>query len=165
MSRSFYSIGYWILLIASFFCIASCAEITELKVDMADAVKANTTSPIKITRTGTGSNEWEMGDKDGFNYHFSAYPHGKFQITEVEGKENDYCHTTESNEVSDGHRHSEVVRDMFIKEKDMNEITLAIACHKRMYRFNTPDSVVSIQMVVEDADDHVMDTVVFKILR
>ena len=60
---------------------------------------------------------------------------------------------------------NQVKRDMLIKEKGKGEITIAIACHKPMYHFFSPDSVVSLQMIVEDADNNVRDTVVFKIVR
>lgn len=139
--------------------------MTELKVTVADALKPNTESPLTIVRTGSGSGEWDIGDKDGFNYYFSSYPAGKFRVEVMEGKENDYCRTTESNEVSDGKLHNEVNRDMLIKEKDKGEITIAIACHKQMYRIFSMDSILNVQMVVEDADDNVKDTVVFKIVR
>ena len=151
--------------IVSLFYLASCSDTTEFKVTMAEAVKVNTTSAISIKKSGGGSLGSEHGDKDGFNYYFTAYPPDRFQIEEVSGKENDYCRTIESNEVSDGDQHSELVRDMLIRRKNSEEVTIAIACHKKMYRFLSPDSIVSIQMVVEDLDDHVSDTVVFKIVR
>jgi hypothetical protein len=145
--------------------MASCSKVTELKVAVTDTVKPNILTKVTIVRTGSGSGEWDIGDKDGFNYYFSSYPAGNFKVTEIEGKENDYCRTTESNEVTDGKMHNEVEREMLVKEKGRGEITIAIACHKRMYRFFAADSIVNIQMVIEDADDKVMDTVVFKIVR
>lgn len=143
----------------------SCSEVSNLKVSVADTVKPNTETSLTIVRTGTGSGEWDLGDKDGFNYYFSSYPAGKFNVDILEGKQNEYCRTTESNEVSDGEMHNEVRRDMLVKEKEKGEITIAIACHKNIYRFHSVDSIVNVQMVVEDADDNVTDTVVFKIVR
>jgi hypothetical protein len=159
---SFHNLVYAAL--GSFF-IGACSNVSDVEVSVAEMVKPNTVTPLTIVRTGSGSGEWDLGDKDGFNYYFSSYPAGKFKVDVVAGKENDYCRTTESNEVSDGDMHNEVTRDMLVKEKEKGEITIAIACHKKIYRFHSADSVVNVQMIVEDADDNVTDTVVFKIVR
>src|SRR5688500_612542 len=94
------------------FLLLSCSNVSDLKVSVADTIKANTETSLTIVRTGTGSGEWDLGDKDGFNYHFSSYPSGQFKVDILEGKQNEYCRTTESNEVSDGKMHNEVRRDM-----------------------------------------------------
>ncbi len=151
------------LIIAAF--SSGCTDITDVEVNMPETVRAGTVSKLRIIRVGTGSGEWDMGDKDGFNYYFDSYPSGKFAVEVVKDKNNDYCRTTESNVIADGEMRNEVTREMLVKEKDAGEITIAIACHKSQYRFFASDSVVSMQMVIEDAADKVKDTVVFSIIR
>lgn len=145
--------------------LGSCTKVNELEVRMDDTIKLNHASKLTLVRTGTGSGEWDIADKDGFNYYFTSFPPGNFEVELMKGKQNTYCHTTESNEVSEGNLRNEVKRDMLIKEKTKGEITIAIACHKPVYRFFSSDSIINVQMVVEDVDHHVRDTVVFKILR
>lgn len=145
--------------------LSSCTKVNELEVKMDDTIKPNNVSKLTIIRTGTGSGEWDIPDKDGFNYYFTSFPPGNFEVEVIKEKQNTYCHTTESNEVNEGTLRNEVKRDMLIKEKGKGELTIAIACHKPVYRFFSLDSIVNVQMIVEDADQEVRDTVVFKILR
>ena len=152
-------------LVSLIFLSNACTKVNEIEVSMENIVKPSTVTKLTIVRTGTGSGEWNIADKDGFNYYFSSYPAGNFEVEVVKEKENTYCQTSESNEVTDGKMRNQVKRDMLIKEKGKGEITIAIACHKPMYHFFSPDSVVSLQMIVEDADNNVRDTVVFKIVR
>lgn len=150
--------------LASLVLVSGCSDVNDLKIMVPNQVKTNNTAHITIIRTGTGSGEWDIRDKDGFNYYFSSLS-GASQVEVVKDKENDYCQSSESNEVSDGTMRNEVRRDMLIKEKSPGEITIAIACHKPIYRLTAMDSVVSVQMIIEDADDEVRDTVVFTIIR
>jgi hypothetical protein len=158
---NFYSANCLVLLLS--FLIA-CSDVTDIEITVPESVKPNNETALTIVRTGTGSGEWNINNKDGFNFSFSSYPAGRFEVEVLEGKENDYCQSSETNEVSDGKMRNEVKRDMLIKAKD-NEITLAIACHKKIYRFLSADSVVNVQMIIEDAADEVRDTVVFRIVR
>ncbi|HEY0742154.1 MAG TPA: hypothetical protein VGD40_11860 [Chryseosolibacter sp.] len=151
--------------LASLIFVFSCSDVNDLTIIAPAEVKTNNTAHLTIVRTGTGSGEWDVRDKDGFNYYFSSLTDGAFQVEVSTGKENDYCQSSESNEVSDGKMRNEVRRDMLIKEKSAGEITIAIACHKPIYRFTAVDSVVSVRMIIEDADEKVRDTVVFKIVR
>ena len=144
---------------------STCTNVHELEIKMADTVKPNTVSKLTIVRTGTGSGEWNIANKDGFNYYFSSYPAGKFEVEAIKEKKNTYCQSSESNEVTDGNLRNEIRRDMLIKEKSKREMTIAIACHKQVYHFFSADSVVNVQMIVEDANEKVRDTVVFKIVR
>lgn len=145
--------------------INGCSKVNEIEIEIAESVRSNSTSELKVIRTGTGSGEWDIADKDGFNYYFTSHPAGKFDVEILKEKENDYCHTTESNVVTDKVMHNEVKRDMLIREKDKGEFTIAIACHKNIYRFFATDSVVSVQMIIEDVQDKVRDTAVFEIIR
>jgi hypothetical protein len=154
-----------IFLASLIFLLGACSKVNTIEIAMPETVKSNNTAELTVVRTGTGSGEWDIADKDGFNYYFTSYPAGNFEVEVLKEKDNDYCRSTESNAVTDGKMRNEIKRDILIKEKDKGEITIAIACHKNIYRFYAADSVVSVQMIIEDAEDNVRDTIIFKIVR